>query len=254
MIGYYQASETQADRNGKDVEMVQCMFTGEKALNGTDKIIAAHLIPRKRDDQAFKSLCISPSERDKPRNALMLCKHIEAAFDKKQISFYENENGNYNMKVWDESVLEKRIYKGAEDTKIIGYYADCQLDFLDKALPYTRILNFHHKMCARHHGQHSIAAGPNFGTPCKEGGEYPVEVLAKRLNFYKLPSETSSEAPSVCSESSETSSNASSVRTKKDPRKKKRLVEAFPPPATVGIKTYTPLSIGRLTEREERTH
>ena len=147
----------------------KCMFTG-LIVPKKGNICIAHLIPRRCPGWAFESLNIDPGHRNHPKNTLVLCKSVKELFDLKLISFYEVEEGQFMMKIWDEKVEEIPIYKNS-DQKMRDFKNEVlTLDQIDGKSPYTRILNHHHKMCARFHGDLDTARESSFGTSCKIEG------------------------------------------------------------------------------------
>ena len=185
----------------------KCMFTG-LIVPKKGNICIAHLIPRRCPGWAFESLNIDPGHRNHPKNTLVLCKSVKELFDLKLISFYEVEEGQFMMKIWDEKVEEIPIYKNS-DQKMRDFKNEVlTLDQIDGKSPYTRILNHHHKMCARFHGDLDTARESSFGTPCKMGSKvdkYPVERMALKTFYYdnppnKYPNLCSDKYPNPCSD------------------------------------------------------
>lgn len=138
---------------GGDLKL-RCALTGELGETKVSKhpnVIVAHLLRRNNPDFAFAHFGLdAKNDRDGMRNVMPLCRGLEDAFDSKRISFYRTADRKIRMKVWDENVRKKQIYKGekGDGIKTIGDFEGEFLKFPDdEKTPYTRILSYHHRVC-----------------------------------------------------------------------------------------------------------
>ena len=121
-------------------------------MGGKNRVIVAHLLRRNNPDFAFSHFGLDATkDRDGIRNLMPLCSGLEDAFDLKRISFYQKNDGNLYMKVWDSRVRDKYLWKGGdgEKTMTIGDVEELNepLRLPNRDGPYTRILAYHHRLC-----------------------------------------------------------------------------------------------------------
>ena len=136
---------------------LRCMVTGvsststedETPLSGqtNERVVLAHLLPRSADAKTMTSLGYARDDIENIRNTVLLCKGIEEAFDRKQISFVPCDNpfsnNKYKLCIWTDDVKLLPIYKGA--TKTIGSYEGHALNLSVGAAmhnPFKRAMSF----------------------------------------------------------------------------------------------------------------
>jgi hypothetical protein len=117
----------------------QCMITGfsqtslHTALGGAipkNPVVLAHILPRSVSVDEQRFLGLDKFSIDNIRNTLLLCKGIEAAFDRKDLSFVPSDNpfspNRFKMKIWNEAIKTMPIFEGS--TQTIGDFDDAGLN------------------------------------------------------------------------------------------------------------------------------
>jgi len=150
-----------------------------------DLVIAAHLLPAKCPIPVLQRIGMQPADGKEPikdvRNAAMLAKGIEEAYDQLQLSFIPDALGDLRLKIWDKSVQSSPIFTGS--STLIGAYDGAKLSYPADKPPFMRVLSFHAYL-AYHRAidRQWIDVGngdlepPDFSTPTKS----PLRVMRER--------------------------------------------------------------------------
>jgi hypothetical protein len=127
-----------------DIDM--CMLTELKP--GPNNLKLSHLLPISTKADVYQSLGFRGSDVNTPRNFLVLCIHVEEAFDALRISFVPDPSSplvrKYVMKVWDERVLSEKVHPFSVTT--INDYVGKSLTLMVNGHahePFRRVLSYH---------------------------------------------------------------------------------------------------------------
>lgn len=133
----------------KRYKKAQCLLTGVMDRNnGRDKVVAAHLFPRKREDEFFQwqkslqtTIC---SGIDHPPNGMFLLKDVEDAYDSQKICFLCNPTDfSIRLKVLDPELRLKRPTGCSQTFQELEGKVIKQPMISHKKRPSFRILSYH---------------------------------------------------------------------------------------------------------------
>jgi hypothetical protein len=108
-MGYEDENETKLSTR-TNANLVYCMVSGIGSVG--DNIRAAHLVPAVSKPEILRQLSMRPSDVDDVRNGLLLARHIEAAYDKLEVSFVKNPllTDGLILKIWNPELKGKLIF------------------------------------------------------------------------------------------------------------------------------------------------
>ena len=151
-----------------NAETAQCMitktFASTASRGGQSSVILAHLLPRSTKMCVLDVLGMHTSNIDTIRNSLLLCKGIEEAFDRKQVSFVPVDDpfvdGQFKMMIWEDKFKTTPIYEGSLQT--LGEFENAPLDLVvngTKHEVFRRVLSYQAYMACRHWFQYGNRKG-----------------------------------------------------------------------------------------------
>lgn len=123
-----------------------CMLTGITPDDQSNHLRVAHIMPRSAQRKFLDSITMKRNDIDSIRNLLLLCRNIEIAFDRLEISFIPSKNpfaGQFCLRIWNDRTRNTPIYDGSE--KVIGDYDGAILNFTVNGklhCPYKRALSY----------------------------------------------------------------------------------------------------------------
>ena len=151
-----------------NAETAQCMitktFASTASRGGQSSVILAHLLPRSTKMCVLDVLGMHMGNIDTIRNSLLLCKGIEEAFDRKQVSFVPVDDpfvdGQFKMMIWEDKFKTTPIYEGSLQT--LGEFENAPLDLVvngTKHEVFRRVLSYQAYMACRHWFQYGNRKG-----------------------------------------------------------------------------------------------
>lgn len=129
-----------ANIHQQSVQQIKCMMTQE--YFDRKEVKAAHLWPKKLADTMNSLVGLRGNLVNNVRNGLLLCKSIEAAYDRGQVCFIYNPfSQTFQFRILDASLRRKRVAPGS--TKTFQQLDGKALWLPSGKYPYRRVLASH---------------------------------------------------------------------------------------------------------------